>query len=133
MRLHSALSSHSLLSCISSTAGSPHLINESWNDSLHLFLGLPLSLLPSGIHSHRFLASLSSCILSRCPHHLILATSILLTIGVTPTSLLTLSFLILSFLVFPIIALNIFISVACILLSCLLVCLLYTSPSPRDS
>src|SRR5678815_5221291 len=86
MLFHPALSSHSLLSCISSTAGSPHIINESCNDSLHLLLGLPLSLLPSGIHSHRFFASLSSCILSKCPHHLILATSILLNIGITPVS-----------------------------------------------
>src|SRR5678815_1155100 len=86
------------------------LLKESSTVSLHLFRGLPLGLTPSGLHLHLLLATLSSCILSRCPHHLSLAASTLFIMGFTPTLSLTVSFLTLSLLVFPITVLNTFIS-----------------------
>src|SRR5678815_1467844 len=64
-------------------------LNESSTVSLHLFRGLPLGLTHSGLYLHLLLATLSPCILSRCPHHLSLAASNLFIMGFTPTLSLT--------------------------------------------
>src|SRR5678816_4363758 len=97
-------------------------------DSSHLFLGLPLGLVSSGLHSHLFLDTLPSSILARCPHYLNLAASILFNIAITPPSSLILSFLCLSLLVFSIIALKTYIFADCILLSSLVVVLHVSAP-----
>src|SRR5678815_1913097 len=68
----------------------------SATESIHLFLGLPADLLPSGFQSIISLNLSPSLILFTCPNHLNWFLSTHSKTGSTPSSLLTSSLLILS-------------------------------------
>src|ERR1044072_442237 len=84
----------------------PLLTIAAFTLSLHLTLGLPTLLLPSGIHSRYLLGTLCSSILLTWPYHRSCALSTISTTPLTPKSALTSSFLFLSLLVTPLINLK---------------------------
>ena len=105
---------HWFLSCVSSSP-IPIKCMSSLTQFRHLFLGLPLLLLPWTSISLVLLPTWSSSLLSRCPYHLSLPSCTYFDISTTLVDPLIYSFLILSSLVTPDIHLNILISATPIL------------------
>ena len=71
------------------------LLRSSLTSSIHLNLGLPTLLLPSGVFWYNLFTTLSSLILSTCPSHLNLPFFISVSMSNSPYNCLTSSFVLL--------------------------------------